>query len=140
VWTSNVVASQTLSGSQLVSTVAGGTPPLVVSSPTRVPNLNASLLGGPITGSGTPSLDIAYTEARYLQLSGGTLTGGLTARTAMFSGALSASGAALPATGTASASQGFNSNPLDLSASAYDSMAGAGCGRFFPKDNARSRH
>ena len=33
------------------------------------------LTGGPITGSGTISLNTTYTDARYLQLSGGTLTG-----------------------------------------------------------------
>jgi len=39
--TGNVSATK-----QLISTVATGTPPLVVSSTTQVPNLNASLLGG----------------------------------------------------------------------------------------------
>jgi hypothetical protein len=42
----NANASGTVSGSQLVSSVATGTAPLVVSSTTQVANLNASLLGG----------------------------------------------------------------------------------------------
>ena len=42
----NLVSAGTLSGTQLISTVASGTAPLVVASNTLVPNLNASLLGG----------------------------------------------------------------------------------------------
>ncbi|MGA8150996.1 MAG: hypothetical protein WB952_08610 [Terriglobales bacterium] len=44
--TGNVNATGLVSGSQLVSTVPSGTPPLNVSSATQVPNLNASLLAG----------------------------------------------------------------------------------------------
>ena len=36
------------------------------------------LLGGTITTSGTIDLDTAYTDARYLQLAGGTMTGDIT--------------------------------------------------------------
>jgi hypothetical protein len=42
----NIKGSGTVSGNQLVSTVATGTAPLVINSTTQVPNLNASLLGG----------------------------------------------------------------------------------------------
>ncbi len=42
----NVSAAGSLSGKQLISTVATGTAPLQVASTTLVPNLNASLLGG----------------------------------------------------------------------------------------------
>lgn len=90
------------------------------------------LTGGPITGSGTLSLNTAYTDGRYLQLSGGALTGGLTGTTASFTGALgagtgsftgaiSAAGAVMPNTGTATATKGFNSNPFDLQASSFSS-------------------
>jgi hypothetical protein len=46
----------------------------------------------------------------------GSVSGGA----ASFSGALSAAGVALPATGTATSSAGYNSNPLDLSASVFN--------------------
>lgn len=42
----NIVATGTLQGTQLISTVSTGTPPLIVSSTTQVANLNASLLEG----------------------------------------------------------------------------------------------
>jgi hypothetical protein len=42
----NLASAGTLSGAQLISTVAGGTAPLAVTSNTLVPNLNADLLDG----------------------------------------------------------------------------------------------
>src|SRR3989344_4330210 len=42
----NLVSTGTLQGTQLISTIGDGTPPLVVISQTQVANLNASLLGG----------------------------------------------------------------------------------------------
>jgi hypothetical protein len=42
----NLVSASTLSGTQLISTVASGTAPLSVTSNTLVPNLNADLLDG----------------------------------------------------------------------------------------------
>jgi hypothetical protein len=42
----NLVSAGTLSGTQLISTVASGTAPLAVTSNTLVPNLNADLLDG----------------------------------------------------------------------------------------------
>jgi hypothetical protein len=41
-------------------------------------NTGVGLLGGPITTIGTIDLDVAYTDARYLQLAGGTMTGPIT--------------------------------------------------------------
>ena len=79
------------------------------------------LSGGPITTSGTLSLNTSYTDGRYLQLAGGTLTGALAGTTGTFTGAVTAAGSALPSKGTATASAGFNSNPLDLFASSYSS-------------------
>jgi hypothetical protein len=100
------------------------------------------LLGGPITGSGTLSLNTSFTDARYLQLSGGVLSGELTGTTAAFSGQLSASsgifsstvsagGAILPATGTATASAGFNSNPLDAHASSFSTSSSKAVDQLF---------
>jgi hypothetical protein len=90
------------------------------------------LTGGPITTSGTLSLDTSYTDGRYLQLTGGTLTGvlkgttgtfsgGLGATTGTFSSTVTAAGALLPSTGTATASKGYNSNPQDWQASSFSS-------------------
>jgi len=95
------------------------------------------LSGGPITSSGSLSLNTSYTNGLYLQLLGGTLTGalsgtsaafsgGVSASTGMFSGTVSEAGAVLPDTGTATATQGFNSNPFDLQASAFSSTTAAG--------------
>jgi trimeric autotransporter adhesin len=90
------------------------------------------LTGGPITTTGTLSLDTTYTDGRYLQLAGGTLTGALKGTSATFSGALtgkgatfaatvSANGTLLPSLGTATASQGFSSSPSDWQASSFSS-------------------
>lgn len=79
------------------------------------------LKGGPITSSGTLTLDTSYTDGRYLQLSGGALSGGLSGTTAGFTGSITAAGALLPSTGTATSSKGFNSNPLDSLASSFSS-------------------
>ena len=95
-------------------------------------NSGTGLTGGPITTSGTLNLDTTFTDARYLQLGGGSLTGGLNGTTAAFTGGitassgtftstLSAAGALLPGTGTATPAQGFMSNPFDLQASAFNS-------------------
>jgi fibronectin-binding autotransporter adhesin len=83
------------------------------------------LTGGPITGSGTLSLNTTYTNGLYLQLGGGTLTGALAGTSANFSGALVAAGGTMPNLGTASATQGFNSNPFDFVTSSYSSTTAA---------------
>ena len=64
-----------VSGDQLVSTVATGTPPLVVSSSTQVPNLNASFLGGVAVGSFATLGPNTFTGNQ-------TIAGALTASTA----------------------------------------------------------
>jgi hypothetical protein len=100
------------------------------------------LSGGPITSSGTLSLNTGFTDARYLQLSGGVLSGGLTGTTAAFTGGLAASSGAfsgpvsaagdlLPKTGTATATQGFNSNALDWQASAFSSTSASAVAQDF---------
>ncbi len=88
------------------------------------------LTGGPITGSGSLSLDTSFTDGRDLQLSGGTLTGALkgsaaTFTSGTFSALLSAAGALMPKTGTATATQGFVSNPFDFQASSFSSTTSA---------------
>jgi len=47
------------------------------SAVTRV-DTGTGLLGGPVTTTGTISLDTAYTDGRYLRLTGGTMTGDIT--------------------------------------------------------------
>jgi hypothetical protein len=88
------------------------------------------LTGGTITGSGTLSLNTSFTDGRYLQLAGGALTGALTGTSATFSGALNsgaltAAGGTITGQGTATAAQGFNSNPLDLLGSSFNSSTAA---------------
>jgi hypothetical protein len=56
----DVTAAGVVTGSQLVSTVGTGTPPLTVTSTTVVPNLNAGYLGG-VAASGYPTLAGANT-------------------------------------------------------------------------------
>lgn len=134
-----VTAGSGLSGGGTVA--LGGTVTITNSSPglggtvTSVGS-GAGLTGGPITSSGTLSLNTSFTDARYLQLSGGTLTGALSGTAAnfnsgTFSGTLSAAGALLPKTGSATAAQGFNSNPLDLQASAFNSANSAAVAQDF---------
>jgi hypothetical protein len=126
-----VTAGPGLSGGGTVA--LGGTVTLTNASPSSggtVTNISSGtgLTGGPISTSGTLNLDTNFTDARYLQLSGGALTGGLSGTTAAFtsgtfSSTLSAAGALLPGTNTATATQGFNSNPFDLQASSFSSSS-----------------
>ena len=134
-----VKAGNGLSGGGTVA--LGGTITLTNSAPSLGGTVTSvasgtGLSGGPITSSGTLSLDTAFTDTRYLQLAGGTLTGGLTGTTGTFSGALKAasatftgtliaSGGTMPNLGTATATQGFNSNPFDFVASSFNSGTSA---------------
>jgi hypothetical protein len=134
-----VTAGSGLSGGGTVA--LGGTVTITNTSPSLGGTVTSvasgtGLTGGPITGSGTLSLNTTYTDGRYLQLAGGTLTGGLVGTTGTFSGALSgttgtfsgaltASGAVLPGTGTATSSKGYISNPFDLQTSSYSSKTAA---------------
>src|SRR6266568_4135689 len=60
-----------------------------------------------------------------------TATGSLGGSSANFTGPLSAAGVLLPSTGTATASQAFNSNALDSVASVFNSSAGAAQDQIF---------
>lgn len=137
--TVKVLAGTGLSGGGTVA--LGGTITLTNSAPglggtvTSVGS-GTGLTGGPITSSGTLNLDTAFTDARYLQLSGGTLTGALKGTTATFtagtfSGSVSAAGALLPKTGNATATQGFNSNPFDFQASSFNSASSSAVAQDF---------
>ena len=53
-----IATGNTISGTQLTSTVSTGTAPLVVSSTTNVPNLNASSLGGDVVGTSGGTLPL----------------------------------------------------------------------------------
>lgn len=68
-----IVGSSTIQGTRLISTVATGTAPLTVSSTTVVANLNADM----VDGQHGPFLNQAAGDARYLQLTGGTIAGSL---------------------------------------------------------------
>src|SRR4029077_7417440 len=130
-----VTAGSGLSGGGTVA--LGGTVTLTNAAPSSGGTVTsvasgAGLSGGPITSSGTLSLNTGFTDGRYLQLAGGALTGaltgttaafsgGLNASTATFTGAMTAAGGTMPNLGTATATQGFNSNPLDFLASSFNS-------------------
>ena len=70
-----LTASSTVQGTRLISTVATGTAPLTVASTTKVDNLNADLLDGQ---NAADFLTTTTGDARYLQLTGGSLSGLLT--------------------------------------------------------------
>ncbi|MBZ5545702.1 MAG: hypothetical protein LAO07_18835, partial [Acidobacteriia bacterium] len=65
----NLLSAGSLSGTQLVSTVPTGTPPLSVASTTLVPNLNASFLAGRPAGD-IPSLSASNVFASNQYFSG----------------------------------------------------------------------
>jgi hypothetical protein len=140
-----VNAGSGLSGGGAVA--LGGTISLTNASPSSGGTVTSvatgtGLTGGTITKTGTLSLNTGYTDGRYLQLSGGALSGGLAGTTASFTGALKASsgtftgpmtvaGAVLPVQGTATAQQSFSSNPLDLVASSFSSAKSAAIAQDF---------
>jgi len=72
---STLTASSTVQGTRLISTVAAPTAPLTVASQILVTNLNADMVDGLHASS---FLTTTTGDARYLQLTGGTLTGQLT--------------------------------------------------------------
>ena len=134
-----VKAGTGLSGGGTVA--LGGTITLTNSAPSLGGTVTSvatgtGLSGGPVTTTGTLSLNTAFTDARYLQLAGGALTGGLTGTTATFTGALkaaagtltgsiTANGGVMPNLGTATATAGFNSNTFDFVASSFSSGTAA---------------
>jgi hypothetical protein len=69
----NLASAGTLSGTQLISTVASGTAPLSVTSNTLVPNLNADLLDGFHAAAFAP----AAGSIAYVSKAGDTMTGTL---------------------------------------------------------------
>ncbi len=106
---------------------------------TQVNNLSTDLANA--TASAVSASE-GYANGTFLPLAGGTLTGALngtsanltgalTGTTASFSGTVSASGALLPPTGPATASQGFISNPLDSAASVYNGGSSAAQNELF---------
>src|SRR5205085_1774156 len=83
---------------------------------------NALFLGGNSAASYSTT---SQSDAKYLQLAGGTLTGTLNGSDAIFAGTLTqAGGTLLPATGAATTGGGFNSNTSDLVASAFKTGTG----------------
>jgi hypothetical protein len=101
---------------------------------------NALSLGG-VAAANYARLDIGNSFTGNQSVSGNvSATGSVSGGTASFSGALTAAGAVLPAAGTAAAAQGFNSNPMDLQASSYNSGTSAAVPQLFrwqaePKGN-----
>ncbi len=129
VFTTNQTVNGTVTGTQLVSSVATGAAPLVVSSTTQVNNLNASFLGGFSAGNfqaaGTYATLGANTFAGDQKITGNvSATGSVSGVTAKFSGTVTEAGALLPSAGTATAATGYNSQPVDAAASAYSSSLG----------------
>ena len=96
------------------------------------------LTGGPITASGTVSLDTAYTDTLYLGLSGGTLTGDVTfSGTQAFPGVLPLTGGTLTGDITFSGTQTFPNTPVIVTAPTASTDPGSpgeiafGPGEFF---------
>jgi hypothetical protein len=142
------LGNQTVSGALTATSFSGDgsgltnvTALTAVSANTAVTATNALSLGGLAPSSYQPAGSYAttgpnaftgdqtitgdLTASGSVSANGETLTGGLTGTTATLSGTITAAGAALPATGAATAVQGFDSNPLDASASAFNSSSGA---------------
>jgi hypothetical protein len=103
---------------------------------------NAAELGGVAAGnyarldidnSFTGNQSVAGNVTATGSVSGNTasFTGALSGTSAAFSGALTTAGAVLPATGTATASQGFISNPFDTVASSFNSGSSAAQNQLF---------
>jgi hypothetical protein len=86
-------------------------------------------IGNSFTGNQSVTGNVSATGS----VSGGTASfnGALSATTGTFSGMLLAGGAALFATGTATASQGYSSGPMDLAASSYNSGTSAAVSQLF---------
>lgn len=109
-----VKAGSGLSGGGSVA--LGGTVTLTNAAPSSGGTVTSvssgtGIIGGPITNTGTLSLDTSFTDARYVRISGGSLT---------LTGTLTTAGAVLPPVSTATASTAYDSSPLDVQASAYN--------------------
>jgi hypothetical protein len=118
-----------VSATQLNSTVAQGTAPLQVNSTTQVTNLNASLLDGFSASAFQPAGSYATLGANSFtgdqSVTGNvTATGSVSGVAGNFTGVVNAeAGALLQPSGQAMVGQGYNSEPVDLVASAYNSVA-----------------
>ena len=114
-------SSNTFSGSLSASSFTGGG--------SGLSNVNAAELGGMLPSAYQPAGSYATTGANSFT-GNQSVTGNVSATesvsgvTGTFTGLVTESGALLPSTGTATASQGYNSNAMDLVASAYNSTAG----------------
>lgn len=114
-------ANQTVNGSVNATSFSGGG--------SGLSNVNAAELGGLPPASYQPAGSYATTGANTFtgdqSVTGNvSATGSVTSNTATFTGLLTTNGALLPASGTAGASQGYNSQPLDAVTSVYNSAAG----------------
>jgi trimeric autotransporter adhesin len=114
-------ANQTVNGSVSATSFNG--------SGSGLTNVNAAELGGLPPSGYQPAGSYATTGANNFtgnqSVTGNvSATGSVTGNTATFTGLLTVNGALLPASGTASPSQGYNSQPLDAVTSVYNSGAG----------------
>ena len=92
---------------------------------------NAANLGG-VAATKYARLDIGNSFTGNQSVSGNvSATGSVSGGTASFTGALTAAGTVLPATGTATATQGFTSNAMDLLASSFNSGTSAAVPQLF---------
>jgi hypothetical protein len=113
--------NQTVNGTMTATSFSG--------SGTGVTNVNAALLNGLSSSAFQPAGSYAglgsNTFTGNQNVTGNiTATGSISGATAIFSGVVTENGALLPAAGTATASQGYNSQPMDAVTSAYNSTAG----------------
>jgi hypothetical protein len=92
---------------------------------------NALSLGG-VAASNYARLNTGNSFTGNQSVTGNvSATGSVSGGTASFTGALTAAGAVLPATGTATASQGFASNPMSLLASSFNTGTSAAVPQLF---------
>jgi hypothetical protein len=106
----NVTATGTLSGTQLISTVATGTAPLQVTSTTQVPNLNASLLGGN-SASGFIQNGTSTQLSTNFNISGNGILGGFLSAANAAPGGSAVIGNDTATSGSSSGVSGTTSNP-----------------------------
>ena len=116
-WSGSAWACATIGGGGTITGVTAGT----------------DLTGGGTSGNVTlnldttkvPQLNAANTFAGNQSITGNlSATGSVSGAAATFTGVVTQAGALLPSSGTATASQGFNSQPLDSVTSVYNSTGG----------------
>ena len=112
---SGTVPTAALTGTYNIA--ISGNAATATSATTAATAANATDLGGEPASYYAPASSLSS----YLPLAGGTLTGSLNGTSASFSSTVTTGGAILPATGTATAGVGYNSNPLDSHASSFNS-------------------